>query len=397
MYHLKYVMVSSQPTDISDLAEAAARFSLKLEHVKNQLSPDFEWYPYSTLEVFPILRSMLKEERRDLLSLAGNSPVLDIGCGDGALSFFLESMGSEVKAIDYPATNYNHTSGFKALRAALSSSVELKTCDLDTGLDLGQHTHGLGICLGVLYHLKNPFGLLEALARHLRYCVLSTRIAQVTSGGTLIEKDPVAYLVGAGETNNDSSNYWIFSEAGLRRLLDRTGWDLCDYITTGCSNGSDPYRAARDQRAYCMIRSKLPHAWVNLDLAGGWHALEDGSWRWTERVFAVRLPSRPSGTKLTFRFMLPESMLRALGPIRLSATIAGFCLPGSDYRTPGEHTYTQTIPSAALTGQQPFVQFELDKAWRSQETGDRRELGVQVAFWSYESKLPRALSPLTLD
>jgi 2-polyprenyl-3-methyl-5-hydroxy-6-metoxy-1,4-benzoquinol methylase len=390
-------MLASKPMDICDLAEAAARFSHRLERVKNQLSPDFEWYPYSTLEAFPILNSMLREERRNLLALAGSSPLLDIGCGDGAVSFFIESMGSAVKAIDHPATNYNRTLGFKALRTALGSSVVLELRDLDLGFDLRQHTYGLGICLGVLYHLKNPFGLLETLARHVRYCVLSTRIAQVTSGGTPITKDPVAYLVGSSETNQDSSNYWIFSETGLRRLLDRTGWDLCDYITTGCANGSDPYRADRDQRAYCAIRSKLPDPWVDLDLAGGWHALENGSWRWTERVFAVRLPGKPSGARLTFRFILPESILQALGPIRLTATMDGSRLPGSDYRTPGEHTYIQTIPSAALAGNETLVRFELDKAWHAPDTEDRRELGVQVAFWSYESKPPRALSPITLD
>ncbi len=397
MYHLKYRMFSAKPTDIRDLAEAAARFSRRLEDVKSRLAPEFAWYPYTTLEVFPILNSMLREERRDLLALAGGSPVLDIGCGDGALSFFLESLGASAKAFDHPPTNYNRTLGFRALHAGMSSSVELEICDLDDGLDLKHYTYGLGMCLGVLYHLKNPFRLLEILARHARYCVLSTRIAQVTPGGTPIAKDPIAYLVGAEETNNDSSNYWIFSETGLRRLLDRTGWDLCDYTTTGCSSGSDPTRADRDQRAYCALRSKFPDPWVDFDLAGGWHALENGSWRWTERVFAVRLPSHTSAARLSFRFILPESILKALGPIQLHATVGGFSLPTGTYQTPGEHVYKQTIPAAAWTGSDRFLRFELNKAWHSPETADRRELGVQVAFWSYETRPPRTLSPITLD
>ena len=397
MYHRKYEMLAAKTTEIRDLAEAAARFSRRLEIVKNRVAREFEWYPYTTLEVFPILNAMLREERRDLLALAGSSPVLDIGCGDGALSFFLESMGSTVKAFDHPPTNYNRTLGFRTLHAELSSSVELEICDLDAGLDLKHDTYGLGMCLGVLYHLKNPFHFLETLARHLRYCVLSTRIAQVTSGGTPIANDPVAYLVDTEETNNDSSNYWIFSETGLRRLLDRTGWQLCDYSTTGCSSGSDPTRGDRDQRAYCALRSKLPDPWTDFDLAAGWHALENGSWRWTERVFSVRLPSRTSGTRLSFKFVLPESILKALGPIQLHATIGGCSLPSIGYPTPGEHTYTQMIPSAAWNGTDRFIRFELDKAWQSTDTADCRELGVQVAFWSYETKTRRALSPITLD
>jgi hypothetical protein len=122
-------------------------------------------------------------------------------------------------AIDNPATNYNRTHGFRALPTALGSSVELAVSDVDAGLDLTGRTFGLALCLGVLYHLKNPFGFLENLARHVRYCLLTTRIAQVTVRGTAMAKEPVAYLLNPSEANNDPTNYWIFSEAGLRRIF----------------------------------------------------------------------------------------------------------------------------------------------------------------------------------
>ena len=310
-------MQFSSPKDIRALAAAAVSFRDQLDELKNvSRATEFNWYPYNTFGVFPILIQMLQEDRRDLLALAGAGPLLDIGCGDGDLSFFFESLGCRVMAIDNPATNYNRTLGFSTLRAALGSSVELNVSDVDTGLDLRGRTFGLALCLGVLYHLKNPFGFLETLARHVRHCILSTRIAQVTARGTAIDREPVAYLLNPSEANHDPTNYWIFSEAGLRRILDRTGWDLCDYATTGFERGSDPVHGDRDQRAFCMIRSKLADPWLEVDLDGGWHAMEDSSWRWTERVFAVRL-CPVAGAALRFQFTLLDELV----PLRIQATV----------------------------------------------------------------------------
>jgi tRNA (mo5U34)-methyltransferase len=382
----------SSPKDIRDLAATATVFHARLGELKSvRRIRELEWYPYNSFGVFPVLTSMLQEDRRDLLTLAGAAPVLDIGCGDGDLSFFFESLGCRVMAIDNPATNYNRTHGFETLRAALGSAVELAVSDVDAGLDLRGRTFGLALCLGVLYHLKNPFGFLENLARHVRHCLLSTRIAQVTVQGTAMAQEPIAYLLNPSEANNDRTNYWIFSEAGLRRILDRTGWDLCDYATTGFEEGSDPARGDRDQRAYCMIRSKLADPWLDVDLDGGWHAMEDDSWRWTERVFSVLLKRHASVTPtLRFRFTLPDE----LGPVRMQAAVNGVCLPECEYISSGEHTYTQLIP--LVTGDPMSIRFELDKALEP-SPADRRELGVQVKFWSYEDPIPRALSPITVS
>src|SRR5712691_8969924 len=197
---------------VRDLASAAVPFKKRLDQIKHaNSSAEFGWYPYDTFQVLPVWTSMLQDDRRDLLALAGAAPVVDIGCGDGNLSFFFESLGCRVLAIDNWNPNYNRTLGFKALHTALGSSVEFQGFDLDTGLDLRGRTFGLALCLGVLYHLKNPFALLETLAHHTRHCLLSTRIAQVTLRGTPIAEEPIAYLLNPLEANNDASNYWVFS------------------------------------------------------------------------------------------------------------------------------------------------------------------------------------------
>jgi hypothetical protein len=71
-----------------------------------------------------------------------------------------------------------------------------------------------------------------------------------------LQNIPVGYLLAADECNNDATNYWIFSEAGLRRLLHRTGWDVLDFGTVGATGMSDPATAKGDERAFCLVRSR---------------------------------------------------------------------------------------------------------------------------------------------
>jgi hypothetical protein len=136
-----------------------------------------------------------------------------------------------------------------------------------------------------------------------------------------------------------------------------------------------------------MIRSKLADPWLDVDLDGGWHAMEDSSWRWTERVFSVLLKPTASATTLRFRFT-------TIGPVRIQAAVNGTCLPGCEYSSSGEHTYIQPIPR--FTSDHVSIRFELDKALEP-SPADRRELGVQVKFWSYDTPVPRALSPITVS
>jgi len=384
-------------TTIDELALAAKEFRGRIERLKrDHRSPHVDWYPYDSFSVFPVLDRLLTGERRRLLALADTRLLLDIGCGDGDLSFFFEAHGCRVLAIDNGNPNFNGTMGFQALAGALNSTVEFLDCDLDTGLRLPGRTFGLALCLGVLYHLKNPYALLETLSRHARYCLLSTRIAQVTVRGTRMADEPVAYLLDSREANDDPSNFWVFSETGLRRILDRTGWDLCDYTTTGYDHGSNPSASDRDQRAFCLLASKLADPWLDCDLEGGWHAMEDGRWRWTERVFSVRLPAPLSAApRLRLRFTLPEVALRATGALRLRATVGDESLPTQEYNSAGEHSYEQSVPPAALRDGPVSVRFELDKSMRP-AAPDLRELGIQVVFWSSDGPTPAALRPITL-
>lgn len=243
--------------DIAELRERAGEFGRSLWTTKLTLRPEGEWYPYGTLANFQHLDAMLTGEHRDLIGLAGGEPLVDIGAADGDTAWFLQSLGYDVDIVDYGPTNFNGLRGARLLREHLGASVAVLEVDLDSQFRLPRERYGLAFFLGTLYHLQNPFYALRQLANRARYAVLSTRVAQVAAGdGIRFAELPVAYLLAPDECNNDASNYWIFSVTGLRRLLDRSGWDVLDFVTLGETIDSDPSSPDRDERAFCLIRSR---------------------------------------------------------------------------------------------------------------------------------------------
>jgi tRNA (mo5U34)-methyltransferase len=256
--------------DAAELLTEASAFNARLDEIKRRLAPrDFGWYPYGSLSNFAHLDRLLTGENRALLDLAKGRTILDIGAADGDTAFFLESLGERMHVIDYPPTNFNGCQGFRALRDELESRVPLTEVDLDSQFELPDGQFGLALVLGLLYHLKNPFYFLERLASAAEHVVLSTRVTRfnVANGSEVpagpvnaarvdLKTVPVAYLVNPHETNNDPTNFWIFSVEGLRRLLNRTGWEVLDFITLGATDASDPATAEGDERAFLLARSR---------------------------------------------------------------------------------------------------------------------------------------------
>ncbi len=115
-------------------------------------------------------------------------------------------------------------------------------------------------------------------------------------------------------------------------------------------------------------------------LLGGWHDLEDGSWRWTERRFTVLLKAPPGGQAATLKleFALPDAVVTRLGSLRLEAKVNGTSLAAQFYDRAGQLIYSRRVPPEALRGETALVEFELDKALPP-GPNDARELGVIVA------------------
>ena len=365
--------------DVRQIAEQAREFHARLNSIKARLAPrSCEWSPYDSLANVLHLDSLLTGQNRDLRQLIGDGQVADVGCSDGDLAFFLESLGCRVQAIDHPVANHNGMQGLRALHEALGSSIEIHTVDLDSQFMLPNDNYRLVFFLGVLYHLKNPYYVLEMLARQCDYCVLSTRIANTLPGQRIELRDaPIAYLLDEQELNNDETNYWIFSEAGLRRLLKRTRWEICDFFTAGVTSRSDPNSLDRDQRVWCLLKSRY-YSLSQAELLTGWHAPESAGWRWTEQRFSARLDAgatRPARFEL--RFFVPQALIDRYGSVTIQATADGSTLPSMTLRQSGRFVYRGTLrqpPSGAMSR----LDFSLDHAL-SPNASDERELGIVVA------------------
>jgi tRNA (mo5U34)-methyltransferase len=241
----------------SSLRELALIKEQELSKIKLANRPKPFWYPYATLRNIPVLERLLARGGLDLLELCRGKygRVADIGAADGDLAFFLEELGFSVDAVDNEYTNFNKLNGARILKKALNSSVTIRSIDLDSRAQLFAERYDAVFLLGVLYHLKNPFSILEKLAHVTKYCFLSTRIARQTADGSPLSNYPLAYLLGPEECNNDRTNFWIFSDEGLKRLIHRTGWNILAFITIGDTNNSTPADPNHDERAVCVLKS----------------------------------------------------------------------------------------------------------------------------------------------
>ncbi len=245
--------------DVSTLRTDAAAFERRLQSIKEVSCPNPGfWYPYGTLNNFIMFDELLHGENRYLLDLAQGKPIADIGAADGDLAFFLEQQyRMSTHIIDHAPTNFNSLRGARRMKEALASKVEIHDINLDEYEDLPETSYGLIFFLGILYHLKNPFHTLEALAHRSRHCLLSTRVAKYSPDRRVeFSGLPIAYLLDATESNNDSTNYWIFTTAGLKRIIDRTGWEILDLRKFGDLKQSDPASQEHDERAFCLLRSR---------------------------------------------------------------------------------------------------------------------------------------------
>jgi SAM-dependent methyltransferase len=366
--------------DIDWIARSAAEYQIHLDGIKSTVQPrDFNWYPYDSIGSLFTFSEVLTGDSRYLLELLDSGPVLDLGCADGELSFFLESLGCEVHAIDRPITNYNRMNGVRALKHALNSLVEIHEADLDSNFKLPAAQYRAAFLFGILYHLKNPVYVLEALSRCSRYCFLTTRIARFAPDRKIALHDvPVGYLVDRMETNDDPTNYWIFSEPGLLRLLRRTGWIVRDFRTFGNTSDSDPASWEGDERAFCFAERRIVDKVTTARLMSGWHDLEEeGAWRWTERRFsAVITSSGHRDGRILLTLTIPDSHIRTLGPMTITVSVNGAAGPPATFETPGPHSYSTPIPAGA--GSELLVECELDRALPP-HANDPRELGIIVS------------------
>lgn len=331
-------------------------FEQRILDIKRRVRPEpFDWYRFDSFANLTQFERLIPGGIDSVVGLAGDEPVVDIGVADGDLAFLLESLGCQVTAIDWPGTNANQMRGLELLRRELGSRVEIREIDLDDQFRLDGDRFGLALALGLMYHLKNPFYFAEKLAVHSRHALFSTRI--LPRGTT---PDPVAQLTSNREFENDPTNYWFFSEAGIERLLDRCGWDIAAKNITG---------DGMDDRYFCLAESRVAKKLPTIRLLDGWHSVENGAWRWTKRGFAAVLENPPDATRFELRFRVAAEILST--PLSIEAEVDGVPVAPEVYQTSGDQIYSRRLPAESP---RHTLRFHLSQAFEA----DGRELGVIV-------------------
>jgi SAM-dependent methyltransferase len=179
------------------------------------------------------------------------------------------------------------------------------------------------------------------------------------------------------------TNAVAYDESYVRRTAAELGFEIIGPAMYGIQD--------------VLLLGKAPGTWVPSQLEWGWHELENGCWRWTERIFAVRLKRvAPQRATLRFRFHLPAAIMDEHKRVLLTAHVEGVTLPSHEYLAPGEQIYICEMPERLWVDERMLIRFELDKA-RAPSPADWRELGLQVAFGECSGPLKRSLEPFVLS
>ncbi len=340
--------------------------------------PGYNWYPYDTLSVWRAVVPLLSPAFSHLQHTLKYRPVVDIGCGDGDLAFFLAHLGCSVTAVDHPWFNFNFMHGVRTLNARLGARLAIEEVNVDSNFTLPDSDYGLALFLGILYHLRNPFSALDKLAQSARYCLLSTRIASESPSGVPLRDEALAYLLDSAEANNDASNYWIFSQTGLLRLLNRTYWEILASTHLGSTLRSNPVRNDADERIYLLLRSRLRSAAATLTLSQGWFPPEPEGWCWVAKKFTIdlSLSERAGAPEFELRFVVPP-FVAAASAVTLSCSANGIPLGPQVFLTPGDHAYRAPLPAAIDRTHPISLRFEVNHGLR--DPLDSRDLGVIVS------------------
>jgi 2-polyprenyl-3-methyl-5-hydroxy-6-metoxy-1,4-benzoquinol methylase len=138
---------------------------------------------------------------------------LDVGCGIGYFSGYLETLGLDVVALDGREENIDEA-------RERYQGVDFLVFDVENPDVRELGAFDLVLCLGLLYHLENPFQAIrnmQALTK--KILVVESMITPVT--------EPVAALVDEGKIEDQSLRYIAFmpSESCIVKMLYHAGFE----------------------------------------------------------------------------------------------------------------------------------------------------------------------------
>lgn len=227
----------------------------RINVAKRSMEKSVNFYPYHILSNLNHLDNLLCDVNLSAEDVLTSKTVNDIGGADGDIAFYCEFLGAEkVSLIDYAPTNFNHLIGAKKIKETLNSNVNIVDTDLSIGWEKVERVETT-IFLGILYHLQNPLLALSQLSKKSKYLLLSTKVFDVLNSQDFSSLS-IAYFYYPGECNNDPTNWWCFTDECLKRLIDRSGWEIIAYKRFGCNANADPVDNRKDGRAFAYLKSK---------------------------------------------------------------------------------------------------------------------------------------------
>lgn len=200
---------------------------------------------------------------------------LDVGCGVGYFSKFLSDLGFRVVALDGREENTT-----EAKRRYPEISFLTRNAEDPVLSDIG--TFDLVLCVGLLYHLENPFRAVRSLHS------LTGKVLIVESM-CAPGRDPSLQLVDESEAGDQGLNYVAFypTEACLVKMLYRAGFPFV-YEFERLSEHS-AFRASlwRWKERTMLLASKVPLNTAGLkptpDVHASWEILSTPGERWRMR------------------------------------------------------------------------------------------------------------------
>jgi SAM-dependent methyltransferase len=157
----------------------------------------------------------------------------DIGCGVGNFSVLLKELGFQTRALDGRIGNVEEA-------ARRVPGLDVRVGDVEDPALPSLGAADLVLCLGLLYHLENPFRAIRNLAQ------IAGKVLVLESMCTWDEK-PVLHLLEEGPTEDQGLRYIAFypSESCLIKMLYSAGFS-CVYRFTRLPDNAD-FREQRDR------------------------------------------------------------------------------------------------------------------------------------------------------
>jgi hypothetical protein len=220
-------------------------------------------YPYDTLHVMTEFMGAFPAELDAMIAALPNNWVVDVGGAHGEISFLFDRAGFRVTYVDVIKEGHAFPHIAAALAETLDAGVDVTALDIDETADFSAATSGvrarlgpearfgLAFFSGVFYHLKNPFGVLERLRGICSYCLMTTQtFSHLDPTRPGLADEPLGYVLKDRELNADPTNYFLFTMAGLRVIVERAGFEMAP------DGVSLPGSIERRERAFLLLRAR---------------------------------------------------------------------------------------------------------------------------------------------